>query len=211
MKEIFTACGRELERTLQRELEQELWATTLRLEAAGKRLAGQAALAAAEELSLSGGELELLENGQERWTAPEKLEAHLNPLDWPAYWSRFKSPRHFFEGPGRSELRAEAEPLLKEALTRAAEAEQELLLDFYTVALNTALAMAAGRLHEAMQEREEAMSELLKGGDSAEHWNEIASQLHLLEQSFGELLKMICEVCRKMSKNTCKLTADGRK
>ncbi|CAM4311895.1 dynamin family protein [Paenibacillus typhae] len=186
LKEIFTACGRELERTLQRELEQELWATTLRLEAAGRRLAGQAALAAAEELALSGREL--LENGQVSWAAPEKLEARLSPLDWPAFWSRFKSPRHFFEGPGRSELRAEAEPLLKEAVTKAAEAEQKLLLDFYADALNTALGCAASSLQEALQEREEAMSELLKGGDSAEHWSGIAAQLHRLEQSFGELL-----------------------
>lgn len=94
LKDIFTACGRELERTLQRELEQELWATTLRLEAAGVRLVRQAALAAAEELALSGRELQL----QERWAAPDKLEAVLAPLDWPGFWSRFKSPRHFLKG-----------------------------------------------------------------------------------------------------------------
>ncbi|AIQ48112.1 hypothetical protein R70723_21020 [Paenibacillus sp. FSL R7-0273] len=187
LKDIFTACGRELERTLQRELEQELWATTLRLEAAGVRLVRQAALAAAEELALSGRELQL----QERWAAPDKLEAVLAPLDWPGFWSRFKSPRHFFEGPGRTELRAAAEPLLKESLTRAAEAEQQVLLDCYANAVNTALAQAADRLREALHEREEAMAELLKGGDSAEHWSGVVTRLQHLEQNFDGLLNKV--------------------
>lgn len=188
LKDIFTACGRELERTLQRELEQELWATTLRLEAAGHRLVKQAALAAAAELSISPQELQFLEKEKEEWTAPDQLEVALKQLDWLPLWSRFKSPRYFFEGPGRSELRAEAEPLLKEAVAAAAEVQQKLLLDFYANALEEALGRAAGRLREELNEREEAMSALLRGGDSAEHWGELALQLHRLEQSFDELV-----------------------
>ncbi|KAI7247019.1 hypothetical protein KC345_g12005, partial [Hortaea werneckii] len=92
LKEIFIACGRELERTVQRELEQELWATTLRLESSGRRFVTAAAAAAARDLGLSDQELRLLENSDERWPAPAKLDCLLAPLDWAGLWSRFRSP-----------------------------------------------------------------------------------------------------------------------
>ncbi|CAH1194280.1 GTPase Der [Paenibacillus auburnensis] len=188
LKDIFTACGRELERTLQRELEQELWATTLRLEAAGHRFVQLAVQSAAEELSISPQELQFLENEKDEWPSPDTLEASWNPLDWLSLWSCFKSPRYFFEGPGRSELRAEAEPLLKEAVAGAAAVQEKLLLDFYADALEKALGRAADRLREELNEREEAMSELLRGGDSAEHWSEVALQLRRLEHSFDDIV-----------------------
>ncbi|WP_187388789.1 dynamin family protein, partial [Paenibacillus ihuae] len=188
LKDIFTACGRELERTLQRELEQELWATTLRLEAAGHRLVQSAAQSAGEELSISPQELQFLENEKEEWPSPDKLEASWHPLDWLSLWSCFKSPRYFFEGPGRSDLRAQAEPLLKEAVAGAAEMQEKLLLDFYANALEKALGRAADRLREELNEQEEVMSELLRGGDSAEHWSEVALQLHRLEHSFDDIV-----------------------
>lgn len=188
LKEIFTACGRELERSLQRELEQELWATTLRLETAGRRLVWTAAASAAAELSIPEQELQGLENSEERWPSPARLECHLKPLDWPVLWSRFKSARHFFEGPGRSEVRAAAEPLLKEAVAGAAESQENVLIDFYISVLETALHSAADYLREVLAEREEAMSELLRGGDSTAHWSGIEGELQLLEQSFDDIV-----------------------
>lgn len=183
LKDIFIACGRELERSIQRELEQELWATTLRLEAAGRRLVSTAAESAAAELSI-----EHLENQDGRWTAPEKLDCRLIPLDWAGLWGRFKSPRHFFEGPGRAEIRTAAEPWFKEAVAAAVQGQEEGLLAFYSGAAAAALAQAAVRLREDLAEREAAMSELLKGGDSAQHWGRIAGEISLLEQSFDELV-----------------------
>ncbi|MHA6533369.1 dynamin family protein [Paenibacillus sp. BAC0078] len=188
LKEIFTACGRELERTVQRELEQELWATTLRLEAAGIRLVHTAAVSAAEELFIPAEELRYLENGNERWNSPAKLEAELAPLDWPALWNRFKSPRHFFEGPGRNEVRAAAEPWLKDAVAGASSGLESYLLDFYTDALGAALSRAAHALRESLAEREAAMTELLKGGDSAEHWSHLSTELLRLEAAFGNIM-----------------------
>ncbi|NQX49876.1 dynamin family protein, partial [Paenibacillus tritici] len=188
LKDIFIACGRELERSILRELEQELWATTLRLESAGRRFVTQAAAAAAAELSVPEQELQLLENPDERWPAPVKLDCVLAPMDWAGLWSRFKSPRHFFEGPGRAEIRSAAEPWFKEAVGAAAEAQEQPLLTFYADAAAAALSLAADRLREELSEREAAMSELLKGGDSAQHWGEIAGELRLQEQAFDDLV-----------------------
>ncbi|WP_143013485.1 dynamin family protein [Paenibacillus jilunlii] len=188
LKEIFTACGRELERTVQRELEQELWATTLRLEAAGRRLAHSAAAAAAEELSIPAEELQFLQNDKEPWPSPAKLECRLAPLDWPALWSRFKSPRHFFEGAGRNEVRAAAEPWMKEAVAGAAEELESFLLGFYTDSVEAALLRAGDALRESLTEREAAITELLKGGDSAEHWHRLSRELLRLEEAFDNLV-----------------------
>lgn len=188
LKDIFIACGRELERSILRELEQELWATTLRLEAAGRRLVTQAAAAAAAELSIPGQELQLLENPDERWPAPAKLDCSLAPLDWAALWSRFRSPRHFFEGPGRADIRTAAEHWFKEAIAAAAVSQEERLLSFYTGAAAAALSLAAEQLREGLAEQEAAMSELLKGGDSAQHWGQIAGELSLMEQSFVNMV-----------------------
>ncbi|AIQ59485.1 hypothetical protein PBOR_22975 [Paenibacillus borealis] len=188
LKDIFTACGRELERSILRELEQELWATTLRLEAAGRRFVTRAAEAAAADLSIPGQDIQLLDNPDERWPAPSRLDCSLAPLDWAGLWSRFKSPRHFFEGPGRAEIRAAAEPWLKDAVAAAAASQEEQLLSFYTGAAAAALSRAADQLREGLAEREAAMSELLKGGDSAQHWSQIAGELSLLEQSFDDMV-----------------------
>ncbi|WP_379150642.1 dynamin family protein, partial [Paenibacillus sp. sgz5001063] len=188
LKDIFTACGRELERTIQRELEQELWATTLRLEAAGRRLVHSAAIAAAEELSIPAEELQFLQNDKEPWPAPVKLEVRLEPLDWSALWSRFKSPRHFFEGTGRNEVRAGAEPGMKEAVAAAAEGQESLLLEFYVGSLDTAFSRVVKVLRENLSEREAAITELLEGGDSAEHWSHLSSELLQLEQALGDIV-----------------------
>lgn len=145
----------------------------------------QAATAAAAELSIPDQELQLLENPDERWPAPAKLDCVLAPLDWAGLWSRFKSPRHFFEGPGRAEIRAAAEPWFKEAVAAAAQGQEDSLLTFYTEAAAAALSQAADQLREGLSEQEAAMSALLKGGDGAEHWGRIAEELRLQEQAFA--------------------------
>ena len=188
LKDLFIACGRELERTVQRELEQELWATTLRLEAAGRRFVTAAAASAARDLDLSGRELQLSEGEEMRWPVPAKFDGTLAPQNWTGQWSRFKSPRHFFEGPGRAELRAAIESWFKESVASAAGVQEQMLLSFYSDAAAAALSLAADRLREALAEQETAMSELLKGGDSAQHWGHIAGELSLLEQSFVDMV-----------------------
>lgn len=189
LKDIFTACGRELERTLQRELEQELWATTLRLETVGRKLVHIAAVSAAADLSIPAEELHVLEQEEAHWLSPAGLECRLTPLDWASLWSRFKSARHFFEGPGRAEVRAAAEPGLKEAVASAVTAIEGNLLGFYEEAMQEILTRTAERLRVGFAEREEAMLSLLKGGDHAKQWTQLSGQLSRLEEAFDEMLE----------------------
>lgn len=188
LKDVFSACGAELWRTAQRELEQELWATTLRLEAAGRRLVQEATSAAAAELSIPEEELELLEKSGTAWASPASLECVLPPPEMSALWNVFRNPRHFFEGPGRDQLKTALEPLLKEATAQAAALQEEPLLDFYAAQAASAQAQAAEQLQELLSEQEQALSGLLKGGDSAEHWADLGGQLQQLETSFDDIV-----------------------
>ncbi|MBT2293512.1 dynamin family protein, partial [Paenibacillus albidus] len=189
LKEIFAACGAELWRTAQRELEQELWATTLRLETAGRGLVRAAFTSAAAELELSEQDLEGVESGKETWLSPATLECPLPPVEWQSLWGHFKSARHFFEGPGREKVKSEVEPVFREAIASAAALQEQHLLDRYSKNLEHALQVAAAGLREGLAEQEEAMAELLRGGDAAEHWGPIERQLSQLEHSFDEIME----------------------
>lgn len=184
LKAIFSACGAELVRTTQRELEQELWATTLRLENIGRRLVHEAAMAAAAELRFSPQDFHLMENEEEAWPSPEDLECKLQQIAWSSLWGHFKSPRFFFEGQGRELVKSAAEPLLKESVNLEAAVQKNKILEHYVECITSSLMAAAERLQEGLAEQEKAMLDLLEGGESAEHWGQLADQLTLLEQSF---------------------------
>ncbi|QWU14576.1 GTPase Era, involved in 16S rRNA processing [Paenibacillus sophorae] len=190
LKDIFAACGRELWRTAGRELEGELWATTLRLTAAGRRLVREAAVAAALELGLPH---ELPSSGvaeDNAWPAPEGLEGDLPPADWGRLWGLFKSPKHFFEGGGRDALRNAVEPQLKEALASAASKREKLLLDHYESLTLQVLARASEALREMLEEKDLAMSAMREGGDSAGRWSRLIRSLRDHETAFGDLIKI---------------------
>ncbi|MFE4710059.1 dynamin family protein [Paenibacillus sp. NPDC056722] len=184
LKEIFSACGAELWRTVQRELEQELWATTLRLEAAGNRLVHEAVAAATAELPFMEGEAQLVDDEEIRWSPPAEMDLRLQPIHWTSLWGMFKSPRQFFEGGGRDKVKSAVEPLLKEAITVAVAAQEPKLLEHYAVGAQAALNITADRLRERLSEQEEAMTNLQKGGDSAERWGELALQLRRIGETF---------------------------
>ncbi|MFD1774229.1 dynamin family protein [Paenibacillus rhizophilus] len=190
LKEIFAACGRELWRTAGRELEAELWATTLRLTAAGRRLVREASAAAALELGLPADSPFSASEEEEAWPAPKGLEGDLPPADWGKLWGLFKSPKHFFEGGGRDALRNAAEALLKEAIAEGAAKRETLLLDHYESLAVQALARAAVALRETLEEQDLAMSAMLKGGDSAERWTLLVHGLRELETAFGDRMNM---------------------
>uniref|UniRef100_UPI00286D7440 dynamin family protein n=1 Tax=Paenibacillus glufosinatiresistens TaxID=3070657 RepID=UPI00286D7440 len=188
LKGLFTASGRELWQTAQRELEGELWATTLRLEAAGRRLAAEAAAEEALRLGLDPSDLADREPDA-CWPSPEGLKAELGPVDWSAYTGLFRSPRHFFEGGGRDRLRSVVEPLLKNALAAAVQGAAGELLHHYRNLTSEALKRAADRLRQMLAEQDEAMEATLKGGESGEHWTALAAELQSREKDLEALSK----------------------
>ena len=185
LKERFAACGRELWRSMQRELEQELWATTLRLAAEGNRLIREAMAESARRLGVAEEELPYSELPAEAWPSPPGFEdAVLTSNDWQAYWRTFRNPRHFFEGPGRAELRNALEPVMRQAVADASEAGERLLQRFYAEALSGELERAVTQALEALKEREQALQGIGKGGDAAVRWSGLVGTLAKLENQF---------------------------
>ncbi|MFP4977895.1 dynamin family protein [Paenibacillus sp. CN-4] len=180
LKERFAACGRDLWSTARRELEQELWATTLRLEAAGRRFTQKAAELAAADIG-SEPHPEGIPLADEDWTAPEDLLIRLETPDLGVYWGAFKSPRHFFEGQGRTALRAELEPVYKTHFAAAAAEAGEALIAHYESCVTASLRHSAERLAEELNERDEALNASRKGGVAPAYWLEIADTLRNLE------------------------------
>lgn len=62
------------------------------------------------------------------------------------------------------------------------------MLAHYVDCIARELKVAAERLQEGLAEQEKAMLDLLKGGESADHWGQLGHQLSLLEQSFVDRL-----------------------
>lgn len=113
LSQIVWTAWLELQRTLALELEQELLATTLRVE---KKLANlQQEIYEALEVSAK----EQLAGYQQQPYSLEKLLQPIIPHSWEYdemkakwLWQQFKSPKTFFEGNGKAELRKELEAML---------------------------------------------------------------------------------------------------
>lgn len=184
LKRIFEGCGRELERTIVRELEQELWATTLRLENKGKAVLRTAAEEAVNDIREYDAAMMLTPPEESEWASPQWEEAGtVHFVDWNAYWPLFKSPKHFFEGGGREKLKNAIEPVIKEALSTEAAKKQELLVDFYGKLAAAAQSRQAEGLREQLKEALEAANASLASGEQPEVWDRLAAQLEEMEQN----------------------------
>ncbi|MCU6708287.1 dynamin family protein [Paenibacillus sp. J5C_2022] len=113
LKRALWAAWLELQRIIQRELSQELLATSLRMEkgllAVWKKPYGRCVQWLAELLDGYAGK----SPAEAALTTPEESAVwEGSGVDAKWLWSRFKSPRHFFEGEGKSVLRKELETML---------------------------------------------------------------------------------------------------
>ncbi|WP_259391387.1 dynamin family protein [Paenibacillus sp. 1011MAR3C5] len=109
----------ELQRLMQRELSQELLATTLRMERALHAALKKQYDRCSDELTA------LLADYLPAPYPAENVQTPQQAKDWEAedmdakwLWSRFKSPRQFFEGEGKTKLRKELETLIAPELQR---------------------------------------------------------------------------------------------
>lgn len=107
LKKAILTCWLELQRLLQIELAQELEATSLRLDNALNKLAAKKAADTAEEAAqLLPGFTPSGFKPLEIATPDERTAWTAKSVDTKLLWSKFKSPRHFFEGEGKPALRA---------------------------------------------------------------------------------------------------------
>ncbi|AZN42045.1 dynamin family protein [Paenibacillus albus] len=117
LKKAMLTCWLELQRLLQIELAQELEATSLRLDNALNKLAAKKAADTAEEAAqLLPGFAPSGFNPLEIATPEERTAWQAKNIDTKLLWSKFKSPRHFFEGEGKPALRSLLETELAEPL-----------------------------------------------------------------------------------------------
>ena len=83
LKTAFAACGRELLRMIGIELEQELLATTLRLEQTGHAWVGKQVTECINEVKQLTGGIDLSLNLDEKWSTPVLAEIRLEePSGW---------------------------------------------------------------------------------------------------------------------------------
>lgn len=181
LKAAFAACGRDLMRTLSIELDQELWATTLRLEQAGRTLTEGAAAKAAADMNGMAEGLSLGIRRESDWEAPALGETELQIQgDWLSYWSLFKNPKHFFEGSGSSKLREAAEPKIKEAIADVVAMREEQLTDHYVQMGALSLKHQVSVLEEQLNESMAAIISSLQDGQSPMMWRKLADELDAL-------------------------------
>ncbi|MFC7682106.1 dynamin family protein [Paenibacillus sp. GCM10028914] len=183
LKSAFAACGRDLERTLSLELDQEFWATTLRLEQKGRKLTEDAARQTADAIrSLTEG-VELSIRQDAEWSTPSLEETDLSlGEDWLSYWPHFKNPKHFFEGNGSQKLREAAEPKVKESVAIIAKQRETQLVSHYEQEIKRSLLMHADVLQEQLNETLSAMVVSLEDGQSSDIWRTLAHELLLMER-----------------------------
>ncbi|WP_459967533.1 dynamin family protein [Paenibacillus sp. JCM 10914] len=178
LKKVFADCGRDLMRTLSLELDQELWATTLRLEQSGRKWTEGAATKIAAELNTLAEGLSLATRRDSDWEAPELEESDLQIQgDWLSYWSYFKNPKHFFEGTGSAKLREAAESNVKEAIGATAARREEQLTDHYTARSQQSLRYHHEVLKEQLMESVDAIVSSLQDGQSPLMWRQLADEL----------------------------------
>lgn len=121
----------DLLRLISYDLSQELYATTLRIEQALHRLA-------AKRHEEKSGQIAVLLEGFEAgsyeprsFETPEVTEALKAPADEKWLTGFYRNGKHFFEGPGKGELRAAAEKRLADPIADYMEQHGDRFVGFY--------------------------------------------------------------------------------
>ncbi|QHT61795.1 dynamin [Paenibacillus lycopersici] len=147
LKKAMWTSWLELQRLLQIELAQELEATSLRLDNALNKLAAKQYADTAEEAAglLDG----FAPSGYKpmELPTPEEQPAWAAPgIDVKLLWSKFKSPKHFFEGEGKTALRESLEKELAAPLQAWMGDAEEAWSIRYGELMHQASAASAARL-----------------------------------------------------------------
>ncbi|MDP4096578.1 dynamin family protein [Paenibacillus sp. P96] len=183
LRSVFAACGRELLRLFEIELSQELLATTLRLEKAGKAAVMKESSRCCEEINSLLDGLDCMPASPQEWKVPELEETSLQgKVDWRSYWSFFKNPKHFFEGAGRRLLQEKLEPLLRQFVADEATRIGGSLAEYYINCARQERQQQAEQIREQIGEALEGMKQSLIGSESPEQWTVLAARLAELEQ-----------------------------
>lgn len=183
LKTAFAACGRELLRMIGIELEQELLATTLRLEQTGQAWVAKQVTECIDEVKQLTGGIDLSLTLEEKWNTPVLEEIRLEePSGWKNYWSYFRNPKQFFEGDGRQRLQEALDSVLKQMIIEALPASEQTLVQFYDAQVGQSVQHQARQLTERLDEAISGIQETLESGIPAEQWASLSAQLEQMQE-----------------------------
>ncbi|MDQ6418166.1 dynamin family protein [Paenibacillus sp. LHD-117] len=178
LKRVVWTGWLELQRLIQRELAQELQATSLRVERAMNGTLKQLYGSCSEELG------NLLTGYDAAPFASQSLSAPEEALPWEEgriearwLWSRFKSPRQFFEGDGKALLRKELEGLIVPSVQQWTNAASDAWRDHYGRIWSAAANAAAEKLSSDVSAYSEGKRQSLAGGSAAAELTELRESL----------------------------------
>lgn len=183
LKTAFAACGRELLRMIGIELEQELLATTLRLEQTGQAWVAKQVTECIDEVKQLTSGIDLSLTLDEKWSTPVLEEIRLEePSGWKNYWSYFRNPKQFFEGDGRQRLQEALDPVLKQMIIEALPASEQKLVQFYDTQVCQSVQHQASQLTERLDEAISGLQDTLESGIPAEQWAALSAQLEQMQE-----------------------------
>ncbi|MDQ8737696.1 dynamin family protein, partial [Paenibacillus sp. LHD-38] len=171
----------ELQRLVQLELSQEMLATSLRMERGVHTQLQKQYASAAQRLESSIASYSAIPYSPASLPTPDEPAVwEADSIDAKLLWSRFKSPRQFFEGEGKGLLRKELETLLAPSLNGWMAEQTSLWTSLYEQIWLNAAEHAGSRLEEDMLAYESGKRVSLTGSaDIAELKNLYKQLIHL--------------------------------
>jgi GTPase Era involved in 16S rRNA processing len=167
VRSALAGAWKELTRMIGFDLSQETLATTLRVENAMNALAAKRHASWNERFAalIDGYEPEPYE--PKRFATPDSRVAFLpEPVPEKTLLALFKNAKHFFEGEGKANLRAELEARLSEPMTAFVEAQTEELQEVYARQLDAWFAELKARRIESLRQHVGGLLEAL--GDNVD-------------------------------------------
>ncbi len=182
LKADFAACGRELQRRLGIELEQEVLATTLRMEKAARRLISDRMQTYGREAEKQAPGLRFSAFEPADWKTPE-ISGGLSTqsLDWKSFWPLFRNPRQFFEQGGRDKLRNQLTAELDSRTGRLLDEQRDGLAQYYIDGLNVRLQETANEFKRQIDEWAKGTEASLQMADGPERWAQLGELLYSLQ------------------------------
>ena len=168
----------ELQRLVQLELSQEMLATSLRMERGVHSLLQKQYVSSAQRLEASIASYSAIPYAAAALPTPEEPAAwEAAAVDAKLLWSRFKSPRQFFEGEGKSLLRKELETLLAPSLNGWMAEQTARWSSLYEQIWQKAAVQAGSQLQEDMLAYESGKRSLLIGSADTSALKQLYNQL----------------------------------
>jgi len=183
LKKALWTSWLELDRQLAIELAQELEATTLRMDNALNALMKERYERATTELAELLAGFEASAFVRKEWTADDvgsSWEAGQVEAKW--FWSRFKSPRQFFEGEGKTAMRADIEAMLADPLRSWSEKAAAKWNAIYEDRLRDAAAAISTKLGEEARAYADGLLASLQDGSNLSELTELHNSLQALLQ-----------------------------